>query len=149
MAALNDGPETLPGIDYTRIWTRLDEEVVVPNVGNKAASRLRDGDPERVRNIALQEICRLDVSEHLRIGTSNALACALAVDALDHHGPADPGRLEPGICAALLMPGVNPATFANGFAAAGTTIADNIALGPKVSDERPLRRYAGGGCAGE
>lgn len=145
MAALNDGPETLPGIDYSSIWTRLDE-VVVPNFGEDASSRLRGGDPERVRNIALQAVCPLNVSEHLRIGTSDALAYALAVDAFDHPGPADPQRLDAGICAALLMPGVNPLTFATDFALAGAAIAQNIATGPMVAEEPPLRCYAGGDC---
>jgi hypothetical protein len=42
----------------------------------------------------------------------------LAVDALDHDGPADPKRIDSGVCAQQLQPGVNPATFPADSAAA-------------------------------
>lgn len=57
---LNDGPETLPGIRYTSIYTAYDE------ITNPVTTSILKKDPgATVRNISVQEGCLLDFSEHL------------------------------------------------------------------------------------
>jgi triacylglycerol esterase/lipase EstA (alpha/beta hydrolase family) len=67
LGALNSVQETFPGIDYSVIYTRLDE-IVVPNLGPAASSKLEGGGGE-ITNVAVQEVCPLNVSEHLAVGT--------------------------------------------------------------------------------
>lgn len=144
IAALNRDFETLPGISYTSIYTRLDE-VVVPNVGPNASSALRGGGPE-VLNVATQEVCPLNTADHLLIGTADPVAYAIALDALRHPGPAQPARVSRAACRALLMPGVNPLTFAIDFAASTATIAQQVLLAPRVAQEPALECYVDGRC---
>ncbi|MBM7368510.1 esterase/lipase family protein [Gordonia hydrophobica] len=71
----------LPGVRYTNIVTR-DDEIVTPYTAG-----LLDGPPgTSVRNIVVQDGCRLDHSDHLSI-TSNRRSAALVLNALD---PAHP-----------------------------------------------------------
>ena len=53
-------------------------------------------------------ICPLDVDEHLTVGTIDPVTYALAMDALNHRGPASPGRISPTVCTQAMMPGVDP-----------------------------------------
>lgn len=146
LAALNaDGVETFAEVDYTSIYT-LTDEVVFPNLfPDSASSTLRNGG-DNVVNIPLQSICQAQPAEHLLIGTANPLAWRLALDALDHSGPADPARIDASVCAEVFMPGVTPATFALDFASVGQTIADSLLFGLKTDAEPPLRCYATGSC---
>lgn len=96
LQALNSGVETFRGISYTDVYTRADE-VVVPNADSTGSSSLHTG-PGAVRNIALQDVCPTDASEHLAIGTYDAVAYALVLDALAHRGPADPARVPAAVC---------------------------------------------------
>ena len=74
MRELNDGGDTLPGVDYTVIETMYDE-VVTPY-----QSAFLTG--PNVHNITLQDVCPLDFSEHL--GTAfDPVAMRLALNALD------------------------------------------------------------------
>ena len=105
--AMNSYAETFPGISYTEIYTHTDE-VVQPNRGPNASAAVHTGGGE-ITNIATQQVCPLDVYEHLTIGTIDPVAYALAVDALTHSGPADPARIPRSVCSQIYMPGVNPA----------------------------------------
>jgi hypothetical protein len=105
--ALNSYAETFPGISYTEIYTHTDE-VVTPNHGEHASAALHGGGGA-ILNIATQDVCPGDLYEHLTIGTVDPVAYALAVDALRHVGPADPHRIDRGVCSQVLMPGVDPA----------------------------------------
>jgi triacylglycerol esterase/lipase EstA (alpha/beta hydrolase family) len=142
--ALNSYQETFAGISYTVAYTRTDE-VVVPNLNSQGSSALHTGDGQ-IANVAIQDICPLDLNEHLAIGTYDPVAYALAIDALSHPGPADPSRIGTGVCTKLLMPGVNPATFAidelNSLAGIGTTVATY----PHVPSEPPLACYVTASC---
>jgi hypothetical protein len=69
------------------------------------------------------------------------VAWALTLDALTHDGPADPGRIDPSVCLAPFMPGVNPVTFPTDFAHAAAILADSAALYPHTPAEPPLARY--------
>ncbi|KRC64100.1 hypothetical protein ASE12_04565 [Aeromicrobium sp. Root236] len=105
--ALNSRAETFKGISYTQIYTRTDE-VVQPNSTNAtASSALRTGEGS-ITNVATQDVCPLDLYEHLLVGTIDATAYALAMDALNHSGPAKVSRISRSVCLQLYQPGVNP-----------------------------------------
>ena len=116
MQALNSYAETWPGISYTDVYTHTDE-IVQPNADDHGSSSLHTGGG-RIANVTAQDICPGDTNEHLLVGLIDPVAYALAVDALDHDGPADPKRVGPDVCAQQLQPGVNPATFPADSAAA-------------------------------
>ncbi|WP_300017603.1 lipase [Pseudonocardia sp.] len=138
--AINSYQETFAGISYTQIYTRTDE-FVQPNLDDSGTTSLRGGDGE-ITNVALQDVCLTDVaSEHLAIGTYSPVAYALAMDALDHDGPADPARVDRGVCTELFMPGVDPLTFPIDYAALAGVVANQLALAPKVESEPELRPY--------
>ncbi len=145
IAALNSTQETFPGISYTDVYTNTDE-VVVPNIGPAASSSLQGGGGQII-NVPIQQVCPLDISEHLGVGTYDNTAYQLALDALTHAGPADPSRLSPGaVCSHPLMPGVNPLTFVTDFANTGAVVATTLATYPHVAAEPPLACYVTAGC---
>jgi len=113
---------------------------VFPNLNSTGSSSLHGGGGA-IANIALQDICPLDTSEHLLIGTADPVAYALAIDAMLHPGPADPSRISPAVCTQLFMPGVNPLTVATDFANASAGVATTLATYPHVPSEPPLACY--------
>src|SRR5688572_20368209 len=96
--AMNSGGETFPGIDYTVAWTAYDEFLTPPE------STTING----ATNIKLQDMCPADTSEHVAIGTHDAVTYAIAMDALNHDGPADPARLDRAVCDQAFAPYVDP-----------------------------------------
>ncbi|TJZ43464.1 alpha/beta fold hydrolase [Streptomyces piniterrae] len=72
---LNEGGDTVPGVHYTVIATRYDE-VVTPY-----KSQFLDG-PD-VRNVVVQDLCPLDIAEHLAIGLADPVAFHETANALD------------------------------------------------------------------
>jgi hypothetical protein len=145
--ALNSSQETFPGISYTVAYTRLDE-IVVPNLNEQGSSALHGGGGD-ITNVAVQEVCPLDVSEHLAIGTYDNTAYALAIDALEHPGPADPSRISTDVCLQPLMPGVNPATFATDELNSVAGVAGSVVSYPHVPAEPPLACYVTASCPAE
>ncbi len=144
MKALNSFQETFKGISYTSIYTRTDE-IVQPNQNAQTgSSSLRTGDGART-NVATQDVCPNDVYEHLSIGLVDPVAYALAVDALDHDGPAEPKRIPLTVCAQALHPGINPATFATDAAAAAADYAAYQSA--SIPAEPPLACYTLASCA--
>jgi triacylglycerol esterase/lipase EstA (alpha/beta hydrolase family) len=133
--ALNSGAETFAGIAYTVVYSR-DDEIVVPNADASGSSSLHTGDG-RIANIAVQDICPDDASEHFAMGSYDPVGYALAVDAFTHGGPASPARISRAVCATAFQPGVDPATFATDYANYfnGSGTSDSIAAEP------PLARY--------
>jgi hypothetical protein len=107
ITALNSGAETFPGISYTEIFTHTDE-VVQPNSTDAGSSSALHTGGGLISNVSTQDICPLDVYEHLTIGTIDPAAYALAMDALDHPGPAVPSRVSRLTCLRLYQPGVSP-----------------------------------------
>ncbi|NUP45830.1 MAG: alpha/beta fold hydrolase, partial [Catenulispora sp.] len=85
---LDAGGDTVPGVHYTTVVSRLDE--VVTPVSNQFLAG-----PD-VHNVVVQDLCPLDVSEHVLIGTVDGVAFHEAANALD------PAHATPTTCADLL-----------------------------------------------
>jgi len=106
--AMNSGGETFPGIDYTVLWTAYDEFLTPPESTTIAGAT----------NIKLQDICPGDTSEHVAIGTHDPVTFAVAMDALNHDGPADAARIDRAVCNQAFAPYVDPVTFPADYARA-------------------------------
>ncbi|MEU5169315.1 esterase/lipase family protein [Streptomyces mutomycini] len=85
---LNAGGDTVPGVRYTVIATRYDE-VVTPY-------RTQYLSGPNVRNVLLQDLCPVDLSEHVAIGTIDRIAFHEVVNALD------PAHATPTTCASVI-----------------------------------------------
>jgi hypothetical protein len=140
--ALNSFAETWPGISYTSIYSHNDE-IVTPNSDDTGSSSLHTGSGA-IRNVAIQDVCPNDPAEHFLIGTTDAVAYELAMDALTHAGPADPARVPISTCAEPYMPGIDPAV---GPAAGLQAFYNNqSSTGPESSSEPPLACYVFASC---
>ena len=145
--ALNSRTETFRGISYTEVYTRTDE-VVTPNQDDSGSSSLRTGEG-RITNVAIQEICPNDRNGHLQIGTVDYPAYALAMDALDHDGPASEARIDRAVvCSQPFQPGVDPLsanTYIQVVSAVpgllGVAAPVNVVGAPTTREEPPLRCY--------
>ena len=105
--ALNSRAETFRGISYTEVFTHNDE-VVTPNQTDATSSSALHTGRGRITNVSVQDICPLDTSEHLLVGTIDPVTYALVMDALTHRGPADPKRIDAAVCTKQYMPYVDP-----------------------------------------
>jgi triacylglycerol esterase/lipase EstA (alpha/beta hydrolase family) len=85
LQTLNAGGDTVPGVHYTVIASRYDE-VVTPYTSQYLSG------PD-VHNVLLQNLCAVDLSEHLAIGTTDRIAFHEAANALD------PAHATPTTCA--------------------------------------------------
>jgi triacylglycerol esterase/lipase EstA (alpha/beta hydrolase family) len=144
LQALNSGAETFAGIDYTVIFSRTDE-VVVPNLDASGSSSLHTGSGT-IANIAVQQICPNDVSDHLAMGSYDPVGYALVVDAFTHAGVADPARISPTVCAQAFQPGVDPANFTSNYASYLQQIGRAQSSDPTVPAEPPLDCYVFAAC---
>ncbi|MFE9170267.1 esterase/lipase family protein [Streptomyces kebangsaanensis] len=75
LTKLNEGGDTVPGVRYTVLATQYDE-VVTP-------WRTQYLTGSNVRNVLLQDLCPLDLSEHLAIAVLDRIAFHEVVNALD------------------------------------------------------------------
>ncbi|MGW5125144.1 esterase/lipase family protein [Streptomyces sp. NPDC004069] len=75
LTKLNAGGDTVPGVHYTVIATQYDE------VATPWRSQYLSG-PD-VRNVLLQDLCAVDLSEHVAIGTIDRIAFHEVANALD------------------------------------------------------------------
>jgi hypothetical protein len=144
VAALASYTETFAGIYYTVIFSRTDE-IVVPNLDASGSSSLHTG-AGHIANIAVQDICPADTSEHLAMGSYDPVGYALAVDAFSHEGLADPARVPRTVCAEAFQPGVNPSTFGSDYAAYLSAIGRAQQQAPEVNVEPPLKCYVYASC---
>ncbi|MGC0332973.1 triacylglycerol esterase/lipase EstA (alpha/beta hydrolase family) [Streptomyces sp. SAI-170] len=87
LTKLNQGGDTVPGVRYTVIATKYDE-VVTPY-----SSGWLEG--PNVRNVLLQDLCPLDLSEHLAIGLLDRITFHEVAAALD------PAHATPSTCASV------------------------------------------------
>jgi hypothetical protein len=141
---VNSYAETFAGIDYTVIYSRTDE-VVFPNLDAAGSSSLHTG-AGHIANIAVQDICPNDTSEHLAMGSYDPVGYALAVDAFSHEALADPARIPRTVCAEPFQPGVDPATFPGSWAAYLAAIGQAQQQAPEVSAEPALKCYVFASC---
>jgi triacylglycerol esterase/lipase EstA (alpha/beta hydrolase family) len=141
-AALNSRAESFAGISYTEIYSDHDEVVTPPPSAGISG-------PGTITNVSIQSICPAAPSEHLAIGTSDATAYGLVIDALGHRGPADPSRVDRGLCTQLTMPGIDQATFPTDTANSFAFLGNSIATYPHVPSEPPLRCYVRKSCKGK
>jgi hypothetical protein len=144
ITALNSYTETFAGIDYTVVFSRTDE-IVFPNLDASGSSSLHTG-AGQIANIAVQDICPNDASEHLAMGSYDPVGYALAVDAFSHENLADPARISRAVCAEPFQPGVNPTTFAGDYAGYLNAISQAQQQAPEVSAEPPLKCYVFASC---
>ncbi|GGJ02506.1 esterase/lipase family protein [Streptomyces brasiliensis] len=75
LTKLNQGGDTVPGVHYTVIATRYDE-VAKPWRGQYLSG-------SDVHNVLLQDLCPLDLSEHVAIGLFDRIAFHEVANALD------------------------------------------------------------------
>ncbi|MEV4435690.1 triacylglycerol lipase [Streptomyces sp. NPDC049555] len=85
---LNEGGDTVPGVHYTVIATRYDE-VVTPYTSGFLSG------PD-VRNVLLQDLCPIDISMHVTIGTIDRVVFHEITNTLD------PTRATPSTCASMV-----------------------------------------------
>ena len=88
LTKLNAGGDTVPGVKYTVLATKYDE-VVTPY-----QSQFLSG--SGVHNVLLQDLCPLDLSEHVAIGLFDRIAFHEVANALD------PAHSTPTTCASAL-----------------------------------------------
>ncbi|POX45718.1 lipase [Streptomyces sp. Ru71] len=88
LTKLNAGGDTVPGVHYTVLATQYDE-VVTPY-----RSQFLTG-PD-VRNVLLQDLCPLDLSEHVFVGLTDRIAFHEVANALD------PAHATPTTCASVI-----------------------------------------------
>lgn len=140
MDALNSGRQVFDGIAYTAIYSRTDD-VVTPDVDG-SLSKLPPG--PNVLNVAIQDVCPLDLSEHLLIPASNT-AWTIALDAFEHPGePADLGRIDGhATCSQRLMPAVGPVELLANEARIVALVGPHLLTG-MVPREPPLKPYVFG-----
>ena len=137
MAALNSGQQTFPGIAYTVIYSRVDDVVTPDPTG--ALSVLPPG--PNVTNVAIQDVCPTDLSEHIGIVSSPA-AYAVAINAVEHPGaPARLAQVRPSVpCVPGAMPYVTPSRYLTGTAGVVAPIPQRLLTGD-VYSEPPLACY--------
>ncbi len=133
--AVNSRQETFPGISYTSLSTVHDQFV------NPVGTTDVRGPADRVANISLQDVCPDNPSDHITIGTSDALAYALTMNAITRRGPANPAEIPASVCSQDTMPGVDPGTVADELAAFLKTAVDRIAAAPVTPVEPALKPY--------
>ncbi|WP_367130879.1 MULTISPECIES: esterase/lipase family protein [Streptomyces] len=75
MKKLNSKPDTVPGVTYTVISTKYDE-LATPYKSQQLSG-------PNVRNVVVQDLCKLDVSEHIALGLVDRIAFHEVKNALD------------------------------------------------------------------
>ncbi|MFJ9718111.1 esterase/lipase family protein [Streptomyces sp. NPDC101213] len=88
MTRLNEGGDTVPGVRYTVIASRYDE-VVTPY-------RTQFLSGPNVRNVLVQDLCPLDLSEHVLLALTDRIVFHEVANALD------PAHATPTTCASVL-----------------------------------------------
>lgn len=136
LAALNDGPETWPGIDYTVVYSHTDGVIVPPE-----SSKLTTGQGT-ITNVAVSDVCPGRTIDHVGLASHDPIAQALVFDALAHPGPAAPERIARAVCAALFQPGVRPDVFAVHYARELAAIGATLLLTGHSPTEPDLAPYA-------
>ncbi|HEY9413837.1 MAG TPA: lipase [Pseudonocardia sp.] len=117
VSAVNSRQATFAGVDYTVVTSSIDD-VITPQ---PSASSLPGG-PGTVSTVAVQDVCPNYVADHLGLGGYDAVAWAVASDALSNPGPADPGRIAKAVCDAGFMPAIDGERFLDNSARAAPVL---------------------------
>lgn len=128
---LNSSQETFAEVSTTSILSTTDDTVHPATTDESGASVLAG---ENVRNVAVQELCADNESDHLMLGTTDPVAAALALDAFDNPGPADPERITDQVCAAQ-APQVDAETAAEDLERLAAAIGETLTGTPTVAEE--------------
>jgi triacylglycerol lipase len=130
LAALNE--RRVAGVDFTAIATADDTVFVTPPEARLAGAR----------NIVIQDLCPGHEVDHVGLAYDGP-TYVLAMDALDHPGPAKPARIRSAACRRDTMPGVTraqaEAKVQSYQSKLGVLLGPN---GPKAEGEPPLAPYA-------
>jgi len=126
--ALNSTTETFAGISYTNIYSKFDE-VVTPNSDPANCTSCLTVGPGAIANIRTQDVCPLDISDHVLIGVSSATYAAV-VDALTHDGPAVLSRVSRAGCTRPVMPGDTDPASAKALVPSLQGAVGTLALAP-------------------
>jgi triacylglycerol esterase/lipase EstA (alpha/beta hydrolase family) len=130
IGALNSVDETPGAVEYTNIYTTLQDELVVPATSAETAG---------ATNINIQSVCPARPVDHVTIAADRAVL-AMVLDAFTHRGPTSLGRLPADLCTAL--PPLFPSDPTAAIAVLQADLADaHVPSGSMVSEEPPLRRY--------
>ena len=131
LRVLNRGRETLRGVAFTAVSTADDRIFVTP-----AEATLKRG-----RNIVVQRLCPGHRVDHVGLAFDGP-TFAIAMDALDHSGPARLGRIDRAVCATDTMPAVSrPEADAKLAEYAGILDAALGPNGPRAEGEPPPACY--------
>jgi triacylglycerol lipase len=129
------------GPAFTAVATEFDE-LVTP----APEAALLDG----AQNIVIQEICPGRPVDHYAIA-GDAVAYAVALDALRHPGPADRSRIDPAVCTQTAMPDGDPVATAviapQSIANAALAVASDETVGAEPPLVCPFDRAACGPAA--
>jgi hypothetical protein len=143
-AALNSRQETFPGISYTNIYSRT-SQFVQPNLDNGGSTSLHGGGGQ-ITNTATQDICPLNVADHLAY-YYDPVAYALVIDALEHPGPADAARIDRSVCSQISMPYVSATDIPTYTLHLYNAIfVDRLHNEPQTTAEPPLKCYVTSSC---
>jgi pimeloyl-ACP methyl ester carboxylesterase len=123
------------GPSYTSLASAYDE-VVTPQ---PRASRLAGA-----RNITLQDVCPGRSVDHMLMAV-DALAYALALDAIEHLGSANPKRIDPAVCNEVFLEGGSPAGLTQEAIGILPTLSE-FSEGHELG-EPPLRCWLDPACA--
>ncbi|WP_320837133.1 esterase/lipase family protein [Zhongshania sp.] len=144
ITALNSGDETPGNIDYSNIYTMMDELVQPYEPEPTAALDFGMSNP-RVSNTLIQDVCTGRIVDHITIGLSDRFTFELTLDALSNTGPANVERAGGAeLCGLLPLPDqAISATLLEDFASVfGSEPAQGFPDAQLVTEEPPLRSYA-------
>ncbi|CAB4863884.1 unannotated protein [freshwater metagenome] len=136
LKALNRrGRDETPGpTSWTTVRSATDG-TVQPSSGPRPSPSLRGA-----TNVLIQDICPGRQVSH--VGTAlDSVTFALAIDALNHRGPARLSRLPGDVCAHPYAPGLNEALTTTILQAAGALMAGRGEAEPRVAREPRLRAW--------
>ena len=137
LAALNAGRHAFGRTAMTSISTTDDQVFVLPQ---QAAL---GGESGMISNLHVQDLCPGHRAQHNDLPFDGP-AWTMAIDALDHRGPAELSRIDPAACAQDTVPGVSRADAEARLAAYSATLGQLLGpTGPKAAGEPPLAPYAG------
>ncbi|WP_157126402.1 esterase/lipase family protein [Nocardia mikamii] len=125
-APVPDGPA------FTSIQT-MQDELVLPQ---PQAGSMRGGP-----TIMVQQVCPGHLADHGML-VFDPVAYALVLDALGHPGPADPSRVDRGVCAQATLPGFDPAGYTKFTNTVSALMFGLLDTRNWVPAEKPLPAYA-------